>query len=215
MTRCGPFKLYGKTEDFGWYESSDPGTHNYQLFNRLQSYHFFDEHFHLTAVPDEIPSSGEVRTPQELAIGVPTDNLTILGLAKKLAASQHPAGHSAGRRGRKGQAEASGPLPPVSVDHAWRFGNTKRMTIRTVSYRFDLSNGLSATGVWLQAVGATDDAPLTIVLNDKGYAFAGEVVAEHVNRGEQVLALDTIFIGSAYPESPDPGRLAAVGSKFG
>ena len=93
---------------------------------------------------------------------------------------------------------------PVSVEHAWRFSNTKRMTIRTVSYRFDLTNGLSASGVWLQAVGATDDAPVTIVLNDKGYAAAGEVVAEHVNRGEQVLALDPVFVGSASPESPDP-----------
>jgi hypothetical protein len=73
-----------------------------------------------------------------------------------------------------------------------------------VSYRFDMSNGLSASGVWLQAVGAADNAPLTIVLNDKGYAAAGDVVAAHVNRGEQVLALDTIFVGSAYPESPDP-----------
>jgi hypothetical protein len=53
-------------------------------------------------------------------------------------------------------------------------------------------------------VGATDDAPLTIVLNDKGYASAGEVIAEHVNRGEQVLALDPVFFGSAYPESPNP-----------
>jgi hypothetical protein len=93
---------------------------------------------------------------------------------------------------------------PVSVDHAWRFSNTKRMTIRTVSYGFDLSNGLSASGVWLQAVGATDDAPLAIVLNDKGYASAGEVIAEHVNRRKQVLALDPVFVGSAYPESPNP-----------
>ena len=196
------FKLYGKAEDLGWYESSDPGTHNYQLFNRLQSYHFFDEHFHLTAVPDEIPSSGEVRTPQELAIGVPSDNLTILGLAKKLAAANtRPAIPQGDARDKLKQVIR---YQPVSVDHAWRFSNTKRMTIRTVSYRFDLSNGLSATGVWLQAVGATDDAPLTIVLNDKGYAFAGEVIAEHVNRGEQVLALDPVFVGSAYPESPDP-----------
>jgi len=67
-----------------------------------------------------------------------------------------------------------------------------------------LTNGLSATGIWLQAIGATNDAPVTIVLNDKGYAAAGETIADHVNRGEQVLALDTVFTGSARPESPDP-----------
>jgi len=205
------FKLYGKTDDFAFFESSDPGTHNYQLFNRLQAYQFFDKHFHLPSVPDEIPSSAEVRTPQELAVGVPADNLTILGLARKLAASNArpaipPAGEARSTWANPQREKLKQVIryAPVSVEHAWRFGNTKHMTIRTVSYRFDMSNGLSASGVWLQAVGATDNAPLTIVLNDKGYAAAGDVVAAHVNRGEQVLALDTIFVGSAYPESPDP-----------
>jgi dienelactone hydrolase len=204
------FKLYGKADDFVFFESTDPGTHNYQLFNRLQAYRFFDDHFHLPAVPDEIPSSGEVRTPQELAIGVPADNLTILSLAQKIvAADARPAIPPEGERSTwaNQQREKLKQVirnSPVTVENAWRFDNTRRMTIRTVSYRFDLTNGLSASGVWLQALGATNDAPLTIVLNDKGYAAAGEVVAEHVNRGEQVLALDPIFVGSAYPASPDP-----------
>src|SRR6202041_2489044 len=143
--------------------------------------------------------------------GVPADNLTILGLARKLAASNArpaipPAGQArnAWANPQREKLRQVVRYSPVSVEHAWRFSNTKRMTIRTVSYRFDMSNGLSASGVWLQAVGATDNAPLTIVLNDKGYAAAGDVIAAHVNRGEQVLALDPVFVGSAYPESPDP-----------
>jgi dienelactone hydrolase len=218
------FKLFGKPDDLGWYESSDPGTHNYQLFNRLQAYRFFQEHFHLPAVPDEIPSSTEVRTPQELAIGVPDGNLTIVGLAKKLAATNNrPAVPSEGAlRGawiapQREKLKQVVRYAPVSVENAWRFSNTKRMTIRTLSYRFDLSNGLSASGVWLQAVGATDDAPVTIVLNDKGYAAAGDVVAAHVNRGEQVLALDLLFTGSARLEAPNPADwellLATVGDR--
>ena len=218
------FKLFGKPDDLGWYESSDPGTHNYQLFNRLQAYRFFQEHFHLPAVPDEIPSSTEVRTPQELAIGVPAGNLTIVGLAKKLAATNtRPTVPSEGEARSAWIAPQREKLKqvvrytPVSVEDAWRFSNTRRMTIRTLSYRFDLSNGLSASGVWLQAVGATDDAPVTIVLNDKGYAAAGDAVAEHVNRGEQVLALDLLFTGSARPEAPNPADwellLASAGDR--
>jgi hypothetical protein len=205
------FKLFGEPDSLGWYESDDPGTHNYQLFNRQQAYCFFDTHFHLPAAPDEIPSSAEVRTPKELAIGVPADNLTILGLARKFAATNARlpipapgAARSAWATSQRDKLKQVTRYAPVSVEHPWRFSNTKRMTIRTVSYRFDLTNGLSATGVWLQAVGATEDAPVTIVLNDKGYASAGDVVAEHVNRGEQVLALDTVFTGSAHPASPDP-----------
>jgi dienelactone hydrolase len=218
------FKLFGKPDDLGWYESSDPGTHNYQLFNRLQAYRFFEEHFHLPAVPDEIPSSTEIRTPQELAIGVPANNLTIVSLAKKLAATDaRPAAPSDGEARSGWIAPQREKLKqvirysPVSVENAWRFSNTKRMTIRTLSYRFDLSNGLSASGVWLQAIGASDDAPVTIVLNDKGYAAAGDIVASHVNRGEQVLALDVLFTGSARPEAPDPADwellLATVGDR--
>jgi dienelactone hydrolase len=205
------FKLFDKPDNLAWYESDNPGTHNYQLFNRLQSYRFFEQQFHLPAAPDEIPSSAEVRTPKELAIGVPGDNLTILGLAKKLAAgnvrSSIPAegeARSTWARQQRDKLKQVVRYKPVSVENAWRFSNTKHMTIRTVSYRFDLTNGLSATGIWLQAIGATNDAPVTIVLNDKGYAAAGETIADHVNRGEQVLALDTVFTGSARPESPDP-----------
>ncbi|MHB8218215.1 MAG: alpha/beta hydrolase family protein [Candidatus Sulfotelmatobacter sp.] len=218
------FKLFSKPDELGWYESSDPGTHNYQLFNRLQAYRFFQEHFHLPAVPDEIPSSNEIRTPQELAVGVPADNLTIVGLARKLAAANARPVVPSDRKARSAwiapQREKLRQVTryrSVSVENAWRFSNTKRMTIRTLSYRFDLTNGLSASGVWLQAIGAADDAPVTIVLNDKGYAAAGEVVAEHVNRGEQVLALDLLFTGSARPEAPNPGDwemlVATVGDR--
>jgi hypothetical protein len=38
------------------------------------------------------------------------------------------------------------------------------------------------------------------VLSDKGYKTAGEIISEHVNRGEQVLALDLLFNGAAAPE---------------
>jgi hypothetical protein len=46
---------------------------------------------------------------------------------------------------------------------------------------------------------APENAPPTIVLNDKGYKAAGDVVAEHVDRGEQVLALDLFFNDDQFP----------------
>ena len=63
---------------------------------------------------------------------------------------------------------------PVSVENARMYAATKSMAFRSLSYRFDLSNGLSASGVWLQAQGAQEDAPVTLVLHDKGYAAAGD-----------------------------------------
>jgi dienelactone hydrolase len=202
------FELFGKSDALEWYENTDPGTHNYELVNRRRAYSFFAERFHLPAINDEIFSSMEVRSPEQLAAGLPTDNLTIAGLARDLAKTivrqAIPAGGEARSTWIAAQREQLKQVTrytPVSVHNAWRMTNTRRMAIQTVGYRFDLTNGLSASGIWLQAIGAADDAPATIVLNDKGYAASGEAVSRHVNRGEQVLALDLFFNGSMRPQT--------------
>jgi dienelactone hydrolase len=204
------FQLYGKPDNLAWYESIDPGTHNYQLVNRLHVYSFFADHFHLPAITEEIPSSTEVKTPEELAVGIGPDNLTITGLARKLAQTitrpTIPVGEAraAWSETQRQKLKEVTRYAPVSVENAWRVSNVRRMAIHTLSYRFDLSNGLSATGIWLQANDAGEEAPATIVLNDKGYESSGESVSRRVNHGEQVLALDLIFNGATRPQTPDP-----------
>lgn len=205
------FELYGKPDALEWYESSDPGTHNYQLVNRLHAYRFFSENFHMPAITEEIPSSTEVKTPQELAVGIPADNLTIRGLARKLAESisrpaipSDTAAREAWSKEQRAKLEEVIRYKPVSLENAWRTTSTRHMAIHTVSYRFDLSDGLSASGIWLKANDAAEDAPISIVLNDKGYEAAAEPVSRQVNHGEEVLALDLIFNGSNRPQTPDP-----------
>jgi hypothetical protein len=80
-----------------------------------------------------------------------------------------------------------------------RLDNGKGFDFRTLSYRFDFSNELSANGVLFRESAAPENAPATIVLNDKGYKAAGDVVAQHVDRGEQVLALDLFFNDDQFP----------------
>jgi hypothetical protein len=63
-----------------------------------------------------------------------------------------------------------------------------------------MSDGLSATAVGVKAVSAPDSASATIVLDDQGRGQAARDVAERVNRGERVLALDVAFIGDAWSE---------------
>jgi len=204
------FALYGKRDALAFYDSTDPGTHNYQLVNRLHAYRFFAENFHLPEITEEIPSSAEIKSPAELAVGLPADNLTITGLARKLAASiTRPSipGDSAARASWSNAQRATlgdtVRFTPVSVTHAWRMSSTRQLAMLTLAYRFDFSNGLSANGVWLKADDAAEKAAATIVLNDQGYAASDEPVSRHVNRGEEVLALDLIFTGSSRPETPD------------
>jgi len=193
------FQLFGKPDNLAWHENRDPGTHNYQLDNREHAYGFFDQHFGLSASSTEIPSDGEIRSAKELAAGLPPQNLTILGLARKLAgqitreAIPSDAGHDAWSKREREQLKSVLRDTPVSVDNAWRMAAGKRLGFEDLSYRFDFSNGLSATGVWLKAIPAPVDAPAVIVLNDKGFKASGEMVSEHINRGEQVIALDVLF----------------------
>jgi dienelactone hydrolase len=218
------FKLYGDESALAWHENRDPGTHNYQLDNREQAYRFFTQHFHLPVTPDEIVSDAEIRSPQQLAVSLPANNLTVAGLARLLSSRVVRPAIPASQSERASWAQAQREqlksvirFHPVSVENAWRMANTKHLGLHTLSYRFDFDNELSATGIWLAATSSQPDAPATIVLNDKGYKASESMVTERVNRGEQVLALDTVLNGATRPMESDgavwPMMLVTTGNR--
>ncbi|HUX09593.1 MAG TPA: hypothetical protein VMW51_03070, partial [Terriglobia bacterium] len=104
---------------------------------------------------------------------------------------------------------------PVEVKDAWRMWNTKHLLVQSLTYRFEFTNGLTAAGTWLKAIATPLDAPATLVLNDQGRKAAGAVVSDRINRGEQVLALDPIFIGESMPLVPDSTPYALLVSTTG
>jgi hypothetical protein len=183
-----------------WYENTDPSTHNYQLDNRRQFYRFLNRHFGLGVPDQEAGVESEIRSFDELAVGLPPGNLTILGLARKLAEGI--------QRAQRTPAEARAWLARLlryrktAVRHAWAVSNTKNKGIETHGYRFEFDTGLSATGLWIKAITAPPDGPATIVLNDEGKRASAAAVADRVNRGERVLAVDLLFFGDAAPEKP-------------
>jgi dienelactone hydrolase len=218
------FKLYGAEAALGWHENRDPGTHNYQLDNREQAYRFFTQHFQLLVTPDEIVSDAEIRTSQELAAGLPANNLTVAALAKQLgsqivrpAIPEDKGERASWEKAQREQLRSVVRYKPVMVENAWRMANAKHLGLHTLSYRFDFDNGLSATGVWLAAISSHPDAPVTMVLNDKGYKASENMVTGRINRGEQVLALDTILNGATTPKESDaavwPMMLATDGDR--
>ncbi len=206
--------MFGKESSFAWHENLDPSDHNYQLDNRLQSYRFFTRHFGLPIVDTEIPVESEIKGFDELVVGLPTDNLTILGLARKLAGGikRPPTASTDGAVLRKTLR-----YQDVSLHHSWALGNSKNRGLETRSYRFDFNNGLSADGVWFKAMTASEGGAATIVLHDQGKKAAAEEVADRVNRGEQVLAVDLLFTGSSSPQNPGASAytqmLATVGDR--
>lgn len=204
------FKLFGQPDALAWHENLDPGTHNYQLDNRQQAYRFFARYLGLPVAENEIPSDREIETYQQLKVGLPRDNLTLLGLAREFAARIHrePVPADSTERAQwvvaaRSRLRSVIRYEPVAVKGAWRIWNSKRMGVESLNYRFDFSNGLSAAGAWLQAIAVPGSPPATIILADRGRSAAAEFVSDHVNRGEQVLALDLILNGEMCPEKPD------------
>jgi len=205
------FKLYNSENALRWHENTDPGTHNYQLDNRQQAYAFFSEQFHLPLFTKELPSDSEIYTLEQLAGNLPNGNLTIAELARKLATQIHrdpiPAvgERRAWQKSRREQLKSVIRYSPVSMNGAWKLTTIKRHpSLQSFSYRFDFSNSLSGTGIWLATRDAAADAPLTIILNDKGYKASAPPVADRINLGEQVLVFEPLFFGSTSPDETEP-----------
>ncbi len=204
------FAMYGEADNLAWHTNFDPGVHNYQLDNRTQAYRFFTEHFHLPVADNEIFSDAEIHTAQELAIGVPAGNQTVLGLARSFAAQIHrdpiPAEGAERTRWTQTQREQLTSVVryhKVSVVRALRTANSKGMDFQSLSYRFDQSNGISAYGMWFKQDHSPAAEPVTVVLNDEGYKAAGQQVYDNLSSGHDVLALDLLFTGASRPDASD------------
>jgi len=202
------FKLYGKPDDLEWHENRDPASHNYQLDNRLADYRFFSQHFGLPVIDNEDHVASEIRSYDELLVGLPEDNLTILGLAQKLGRGivrppipADPSADSAWSNSERTKLKEVVRYKPVDIEHLWSVAATKSKDVQTTSFLFQMSNGLSASGVWIRSIlQSSDSAPVTIVLDDSGREAAAGAVSDRANRGEQVLALDLMFTGSSWKD---------------
>lgn len=224
------FGLYGKEDAFQFHADTQVLAHNYDHDNRQYTYRFLDKWFHLPPSPDEIEVGQDVDSYSQLAAGLPSNNLTILGLAKQFASKmQHPAVPvSSGARATWATAERSKLVKvvnyqPVTVEHPWYVNDTDHNTVESISFRFGMSNGLSATGVWIRSKWTPKDAPMVVILDDDGRKGAdGEVwdhyseVGYHVEHGDQVLVLSIVFTGDDNPYKGGAGRfgymLHAVGA---
>lgn len=223
------FALYGKEDTFNFHADTQVLAHNYDHDNRQQTYRFLAKWFNLSGKSDEIPVGEDLNTYSQLAAGMPANNLTILGLARQFAAKlQHPVVPAASaalptwiKMERSKLAKVVNYLP-VSVVHPWYVADTNDNAVQSISFRFMLSNGLSATGVWIKSEWTPSSAPMTIVINDAGREGADEEVSDHypevgslVERGDQVLVLSILFTGDANPISGGVGRFGYMMNAVG
>jgi dienelactone hydrolase len=201
------FKLYGREQSLQWHENYDPGTHNYQRDNREALYSFLNSVFGLNTSPvEDEETEGEVRNSDDLVVGLPKDNLTILGMARSLARSNHKVADGAGRDATKRERLRNVVrYQPVTVERAWVINSLDTKEVESHAYRFDFSNRLTATGVLFRPSGAADDAPTVILIADQGMKATSGDVVNLVSSGKRVLALEPLFFGQNIPGTGDLG----------
>jgi hypothetical protein len=223
------YALYGKEDSLQFHQDTQVSAHNYQRDNRQQAYRFLSKWFNLPDKPDEIPVEKYVKSYSELASGVPADNLTILGLARQFASKIHHASVPTEAAARSEWASTHRATltrvvhyNPVKVEHPWYVANTNHSTVESISFRFTLSDGLSATGVWTKSTWTPGNAPMVVMVNDKGRTGVDEQVGDHVpeaanlvDTGRQVLALSILFSGDANPLKRDVGSLGYMMTAVG
>jgi dienelactone hydrolase len=220
------FKLYGKEDAFQFYANTDISEHNYGLSNREQAYRFLDKFFQLPSASTEIPVGEDIKDYDELAVGVPKDNLTTIDLARKLGKEITHASLPAGDKEKGTEISRLKQIlryEPVTLNQPWLEDDSHHSGLESLSYRLEFSNGLSATGVRIRGIATPDNAPMTIVLNDQGKQAAGKEIwnrlpeiGARLGRGEQVLVVDLVFTGDAAPDVPAwslANMLRATGSR--
>jgi len=211
------FKLYGKEDVFQWHENRDPGTHNYQLDNRLADYRFFSQQFGQPLIDNEDGVAFELKSYDELRVSLPKNNLTMLGVAQKLGREivrnpipSEPSAKASWAGSRRTMLKDVVRYRPVDTKQVWAVATTKSRDVQSIAYLFGMSNDLSANGIWLRSIAQSSDAaPVTIALDDNGRAASIGAVADRITRGEQVLALDLMFTGNSW-KSTDPYLFAQM-----
>jgi len=150
----------------------------------------------------------DLKSYEELVVGLPQDNLTIVGFARKLANAINRPAIPADTDARQSWGVAERDrlkkvlrYKAATLQRPWVIATTKARGIETKSYLFEMADGLAANAVWLRAIGEPDNTPVTLILNDKGKSAAGEEVSERANRGEQVLVIDLLLIGDAWKDA--------------
>ncbi len=202
------FALMGSPGNLQWYENENPGTHNYQIDSREQSYRFFDHAFQLQASDKEdADTDTEVQTAADLAVGIPANNLTVVGLARQLAQSIHhdpPAQVDASWvEKQRQQLREVVRFAPVTVTHAWPVSETHERGLESRGYRFEFSNGLSAPGVLLESTVRPQNGGTTLLISDSGRASMLIEAGNAVDRGQRVLVFDPLLFGENIPGTGD------------
>lgn len=215
------FKLFGKESNLRTHVNDVPGDHNFGQDNREALYKMIGDHFYpgdKNWSAKEIECKKELKTPAELNVELPKDNLTINAVALKLAEKlprhaefpksdfeQWRGNQVMGLMGMVAYYSQNQRRPIAKKGVETTIGKTKATTWTLHMAAVDLStpaagNSLSIPMIELSRGEAKETV---VVLADNGRAAALPVIEEQLQAGKRVVVLDVFYFGECRPHSHD------------
>ena len=193
------YQLLGKTENLHDHINYDPGTHNFLKDNREALYKVIGAHWYAGDAkfsPNEIECEKEVKTPEQLAVELPADNLDLQKLAQKLMQPLPKKMESRERRAALTRVLRTDKYG-VFTDEA------KRQSFGAVEIAaWQLKLGEAWTVPTLEIVPPSAKATV-IVLADGGRVEAAAAIEKHLAAGNRVLAVDPFYFGESKIKNKD------------
>jgi dienelactone hydrolase len=217
------YEKFGAARDFQFHTNHDPGTHNYERDNREAFYRFIDKRF----LPDnplgdrDLPCDGEVKKPEELAVGVPKDNANFCSLAAALARDlprdRCPTGDRESivawqKQARQHLAEIVRFKPLVGSWETVR--EETRGNVRIAWRRLHIGKQWTLPAVEIAPAG-TEPTRTAVVVADGGRPGAEAVAEELVGHGYRAVVLDVLLFGETLPKGMPAWQIAEMVAAVG
>src|SRR5262249_40918834 len=203
------FKLLDAGDKLRYHVNFDEG-HNYGQDNREAFYRMLRDYFY-GGSPDfpvsEIPSSGEVRTAEELRVSIPADSLDFHTLAGRL--SRPLPRQSTPRRDKLREAVRA---PRLEVG-ATKVESAAEEDLEITRWRLRMGDDWTVPAVELAPAGAKSTV---LLVADEGRSSVATQAARLLSEGKRVVAIDPFYFGESKVGKRDylyALLLAAVGER--
>jgi len=209
------FEMLNVRDNLEFHENVDPGTHNYEKDNRTQMYRFLNRHFGLDGPDEEIHYEDEIRSEDELKVGLPLENATLNILATRAWRAIRERGAT-----RSAQRPNAARKRLARILHLPEFERVR--TVDTVSSARGFSGRtvrslILKVGKW--SVPVTEIVPkqprgVALALFDKGRPGTTNFQVDHLLASDRRIYIADIYgTGEAAPDWPYHMVMASTGHR--
>jgi dienelactone hydrolase len=217
------FALYGKPDALRTHVNDEPGTHNYEKDNRQAFYRMVGDHFFAgdsSYSADEVPSDGEVKSKEALAVELPTPNANFNSLALSLAKAlpkdpdlpRDKAAAEGWQRDRRAKLRDVVRFKDYDVK-ARRAAADEKGELKVTYWRLKMNEEWTVPAVELVR---GEPKATAVLVSDTGRAKSADAVSKLLDEGHRVVAVDPFYFGESKIEKRDhlfALLVAAVGDR--